>query len=649
MVADETSLVSYRAMVAALLAKCFAHWIVRDPEEFAEKVVRMPGPHGSTVAFSFNYFPPQRQMYRELFNPANREVVYKVASRLTKTTTVLAAIGFWIKEQPRKILVNWPKIGDAEEWSKNHLMSELADTTPEIGEIIGDGRGRRLSNQTILSKAFPGGYLKMFGSNVPGDYRRAKGNVLYAEEIDAIQESETDEGDQLRQFAVRGSEYPDTIGIYSSFPSLKGKSRIDSKYQASDQRRWLSTCLKCGGEPYVMLRGQLRYDSEQPEGAMMECPRCHEFLSDDQRYAMMMGGDPKKPDFDLWEANAPYKGVAGFHANAMLWPHPVDRQKYPGGFLQMLAQEEIDAANSDNPDRAKRVIVNTRDAEPYEPEHIDKVEHTDLYLRREEYDPRELLPDEITVATFGADLQGDRAEIKFKGFGLKDGKNQSWALEYRIVRGSPLQQELWERLENLFRNIAWKRSDGTHLTFAFGLFDCGYKPDYVYAFCRKMRGMGLRIYPCSGATTLARPIVGKPTKRGNPAIPVYEIGTHEAKDVIYQRLEYTDTEKLGYMHFPKTAHFNETYFKQLTIEESEMARGKDGKFYRQFWCPENERNEPLDCEVYADAAERVIRPNYARLAENLKAAVDLEKNPPQQENKPAPVIQRGGLGSGWSL
>src|SRR5438874_7485384 len=102
----------------------------------------------------------------------------------------------------------------------------MVEASEELHGLLKDGRGRRLANNTILNKSFPGGYLSMFGANVPGDFRRAKGNFLYADEIDAIAITETDEGDQLRQFAIRGSEYPDTVQIFCSYPSLRGDSNI---------------------------------------------------------------------------------------------------------------------------------------------------------------------------------------------------------------------------------------------------------------------------------------------------------------------------------------------------------------------------------------------------------------------------------------
>lgn len=646
---DPISLHAIRRAFGALLVSGFAAWIRMPPVEFAEKVLRMPGEHGSTRRFTFDFFPPQREMYLELFNPRNRQVVYKIASRLTKTMTVLAAIGYFIKESPRKIGVMWPKIGDAEEWSKKQLMGELIEPTPELAAIITDGRGRRLGNNTILNKRFPGGYLSAFGANVPGDLRRFKGNFLYSEEIDAIEESETDEGNILDIFAVRGSEYTDTIQVYASYPSLKGNSNIDDKYELSDKRVWEVPCAKCG-DPWVMHRKDLRYDKEKTEEAKIECPSCHALHDDRSRLGMSRC--PKR-----WTPTAEFRGVAGFHANSMLWPHPVDPEKYPGGFLQMLALEEIAAERADNPERARRVIVNTRDAESYQPEHLQKIEHSVLYKRREKYDPRDVLPAEVVFITFGADLQSNRAEIKFKGWGLRKSAlsastsraedptsvhsspeppsvshsdissrssssvslKQSWALDYRIVRGSPLQAEFWEKVENVLRNVSWKHPSGAWIRPSIGLIDSSYRPDDVYAFGRRMQK--LRIYACEGAEQLGKAIVQKkPIKRGVPPALVWEIGTHEAKDIIYQQLEISDPAAQGYNHYPEIACFTETHFHQLTIEDSVMQRARDGQHYRWFFKKSSDdRNEPLDCEVYANAAEQIFRPNYEKLMKEYSA------------------------------
>jgi len=256
-----------------------------------------------------------------------------------------------------------------------------------------------------------------------------------------------------------------------------------------------------------MHRKDLRYDKDETELAQIQCPTCHANHDDKARATMARDGK--------WHPTSEFRGVAGFHANALLWPHPVDEQKYPGGFLQMLSLEEIAVEQADNPERARRVLVNTRDAESYEPEHLQKIEHSTLYKRRERYDPREVLPSEVVFITFGADLQSNRAEIKFKGWGHRDGKKQSWAIDYRIVRGSPLQAEFWEKLQAVFQNVSWKHPCGKWIHPSIGLFDSRFRPDEVFSFTRRMQR--LRIYACEGATTISKPIVPKKTnQKGSP-------------------------------------------------------------------------------------------------------------------------------------
>lgn len=683
---------------------CYAPWARMDPCEFVERKLRIAADHGSTRPWSWDFFKPQKEMFQEMFNPRNREIVFKLASRLTKTWTVLAALGYWVSEQPRRIGVMWPKIGDGEDWSKKHLTDELLKPNPFLEAIIPDGTGRRKSRNTILNKFFPGGYMSIFGANVPGDLRRFKGNVLYADEIDAIDDAaqdstdRSDEGDILKQFHIRGTEFQDTVEIYCSFPSLKGRSKIDKKHAAGDCRVWRVPCLKCGFDEWVMHRRDLRYDKSSPEGARLECPHCHALHDDSARYQMSR-------ITDKWTPTSEFRGIASFHANAMLWPHPVDREKYAGGFLHMLALEEIAATEADNPERERRVIVNTRDAESYQPEHLGKIEHSALYKRREKYDPREMLPPEVVFVTCGIDLQADRAEIKFKGFGVRtkstevsasspsenqtssdpssesreesssetsEGRNlaivdeldkaiasslvkQSWAIDYRVVRGSPLRIELWERLESVLRNAAWPHPSGAYISPGLVLMDSSYRPDEVYQFARRMADM--KFFACEGAEQLGKAIIQKkPIKRGNPPCFVWEIGTHEAKDIIYQQLEITDPAAQGYCHYPEIACFSEQYFRGLTIEESIMQRARDGNFYRFFFKKSsNDRNEALDTEVYANAAEQIARPNYEKLMSQFETSKEgavpaVRTNPDQGMKVTRPKMNPAGKGwmSGYS-
>jgi phage terminase large subunit GpA-like protein len=618
--------------IIAIGSRNFTPWRVMDPVEWARNVRRMPDEYGATKPFTFNFAPYELEPFQECLDPKNQEVVLQMFSRGGKSEIVLNVLGYVIHQRPCRIGVMWPTLGQAEKWSKDDFSRTLIEPTPELLDLIDVDLGRRRSSNTILHKLFTGGLIDIVGANAPGDLRRMKARILYADEIDAIVEIGTDEGDQLAIFKKRGAEFADTIEIYSSYPSLKRRSRIEAKLLDTDYRQWPVTCVLCGGEPFVMHRSQLRYDANHLAEARLECPRCRGLLGDSQRFAMMRGGS--------WKPTRPYRGRAGFQANALLWPHPIDLEKYPGGFLQMLAQQEIDAQRSDNPERSRRVLVNTVDAETYEVEFEHKPDHTKLFLRREDYDPAKMLPEGVLACFFFVDVHADRLELFIDGYGLK---NQVWALDYQTIRGSPLappDQGCWAELDRILRMTKYQHPSGKYLPLTGGefrnnggLFDCGYKPDNVFAFTRPRAA--LRIFASRGATTLSKPLIPRRAKReGNPPAKVWEIGTNEAKDIIYQRLEIEDPLATGFQHFPRLGQFSELYFAMLVAEDSEMKRAGDGKFYRAFTCAEGIRNEALDGRVGTMAIERIVKPRYAKLNEILKAS-----SGPGSE-KPEPAAQK---------
>jgi phage terminase large subunit GpA-like protein len=619
--------------VAALGNRNFTPWSIMDPAHWARTIRRMPDEHGATKPFSFTYAPYEFEPFMECLNPRNQEVVLQMFSRGGKSEIVLNVLGYAIHQRPCRIGCMWPTLGQAEKWSKDDFSRTLVEPTPELLELIGIGLGRRRSDNTLLHKLFTGGLIDIVGANAPGDLRRMKARLLYADEIDAIVEIGTDEGDQLAIFKKRGAEFADTIEIYCSYPSLKRRSRVEAKLLETDFRQWFVTCVLCGGEPYVMHRSQLRYEIDRPEEARLECPRCRGLLGDAQRFAMMLSGN--------WKPTRPYRGRAGFQANALLWPHPVDLEKYPGGYLQTLAQQEIDVERSDNPERSRRVLVNTVDAETYEVEFEHKPDHSALFLRREGYDPAKMLPEGVLAVFFFVDVHGDRLELFVDGYGLK---NQVWALDYQVIKGSPLappDQGCWAELDRILKMTKFAHPSGKYLPLTGGefrnnggLFDCGYKPDNVFAFTRPRAA--LRIFASRGATTLSKPLIGRRAKReGNPPAKVWEVGTNEAKDIIYQRLEIDDPATTGFCHFPKLGQFSEQYFAMLVAEDSEMKRGGDGKFYRAFTCAEGIRNEALDGRVGTMAIERIVKPRYAKLAIDfgLKEPAAKSEAPPE---KPQP-------------
>lgn len=575
--------------------------------------------------FRFDFAPFQREMMETPYLPEVQMTAYMLASRMGKTEDLSNIIGHGISEVPRRILVMYPTISQAEKWSKETFTQELVNPTPELCELIGDESGKRKSGNTILHKLFPGGVLNAFGSNAPGEMRRAKGNLLIADEIDAIDFSESDEGDPLEIFWVRGSEYPDTIKIAASYPSLKGRSKIESIMLQSDWRVWMVPCVHCGRE-FVLHRKQLRYDRSNLEAAWVECPEGGCRINDADRMTMIRAG--------RWEATRPFTGIAGFHGSRMMSPHPP--QKGFKSHLHWAAFEEIKIEKAENREKALRVLVNTFDAETYQPPAEEKPDPIGLESECYDYLSRVgenqlSIPAGVLVITCGFDVQGDRIEAEFVGWGLN---GQSWGLGYHVLNGNTLEPAVWQKLDDLLSLSEFVHPCGKTLRAVSVFGDAKYRHDKVTAFTvpRQPRG----VFAVYGSTVLGKPIVGEPKKHGREIS--YEIGTHEAKSLIYQNSELRRDKKASeaphnYMHFPGSKWgYTEEYFRRLLIEDVELKRAVDGSFQQFFSNPNRLRNEPLDVRVYNIAAERKLKPAYSIIAK--KMTVNAGEKPENEPESP---------------
>ena len=79
---------------------------------------------------------------------------------------------------------------------------------------------------------------------------------------------------------------------------------------------------------------------------------------------------------------------------------------------------------------------------------------------------------------------------------------------------------------------------------------------------------------------------------------MFAIGVDTAKDAIYARLRI-DTPGPGYSHFPQDR--DAEWFRQLTAEKVQTRYIK-GRQVREWYKKDGDRNEALDCRVYAMAA-----------------------------------------------
>ncbi|MEW6307134.1 MAG: terminase gpA endonuclease subunit, partial [Verrucomicrobiota bacterium] len=393
-------------------------------------------------------------------------------------------------------------------------------------------------------------------------------------------------------------------------------SRIEAEFLQTDQRRWFCPCPKCGHYQTLkwehVLWGTARVESarrwKQPVGdiatdgsdAVYECASCHAHLSDAERVRMVRAGQ--------WRATAPFTGKRGYHLNGIASPFKAKK-----GFKNRLHQMVAGFLEAKAGGRETlKTWVNTFLAETFEDE-ANKVECAEVMKRCKDYldadgkPSPDLVPEPVMFITAAVDVQHDRLELEFDGWGQYE---ESWALEYLVIPGDPLRPKVWAEADAALSR-RFKTVDGRELTVAAACVDSGdpLTTDAAMAFTKPR--FHRRIFAIKGSNQAWSPLVSGPYRGNRRRCPVYRIGTDTAKSIIYGRLKM-EAGGPGYMHFPKGRGFDSLYFSGLTAEEIRISKKKSG-FPERKWHKIRERNEPLDLRVYSLAAVAILNPRWSVL------------------------------------
>ena len=176
-------------------------------------------------------------------------------------------------------------------------------------------------------------------------------------------------------------------------------------------------------------------------------------------------------------------------------------------------------------------------------------------------------------------------------------------------------QATWDALAALLGRT-WPHARGAQLQIARLAIDTGYEAPAVYAWARRqgfaqvapikgVEGFN-RASPVSGPTYVDATDGGKRIRRGARLWTV-AVSTFKAETYRFLRLERPTAEELaaGASFPPGTVHLPDwvesEWLKQFVAEQLVTVKTKRG-FARLEWQKLRERNEALDCRVYARAA-----------------------------------------------
>ena len=523
-------------------------------------------------------------------HPARRIVMMKSA-QVGFTESGNNWIGYVIHHAPGPMLAVQPTVELAKRFSRQRLVPLIAES-PALRDRVKPARSRDAGN-TVLSKEFPAGLLVITGANSAVGLRSMPARYLFLDEVDAYPPSADEEGDPvaLAEARTRTFSWRSKI-LLGSTPTIQGLSRIEREYDTSDQRRFFVPCPYCCHRQWLRFE-RLRWEKGKPESARYLCESCDGAIEEHHKTAMLATGE--------WRATAEAQdpGTIGFHISALY---------SPVGWMSWSDIARMwEAASTDE---AKRSFKNGVLGETW----VETGEAPDwqrLYERRENWQIG-MVPRGGLFLTAGADVQKDRVEVSVWAWGRG---LESWLVDHIVIDGGPEHAETWEKLSALLSQT-WPHPSGMALSLAKLGIDTGYEAPAVYAWARRaghtqvaavkgVEGFN-RAAPVMGPSFVDVTEGGRKLKRGARLWTV-AVSTFKSESYRFLRLTRPTEEEraegardpAGYIHLP--SGMEAEWVKQLVAEQLVTVKTKRG-FQRLEWQKLRERNEVLDCRVYARAA-----------------------------------------------
>lgn len=582
-------------------------------------------------------------------------------------------LGWMIDTSPMSAILMFPREQAAKDFCREKF-EPMVESSGGLRDKL-DLRSRSSAN-TQTYKGFPGGFLKLVGSNSTSAVKSTAARLCAVEEPDDCNANLRGQGDSIALLEERCKTFPDKKLLIGGTPTVRGFSAIDDEMRKSDKRQYHVPCHECGdAAPLAWEHVHWRkaeapwhevYGAHLPETAGYACPHCGALWDDAQRIRNIRDAEAK--GFG-WVATAPFHGVAGFDLNELYSPFIESRlPKLVAKFLE--AKRESEMGNHGG----MIAFVNSSLGESWQMQ-TDAPSEDKLWERAMSYKPG-TAPHGALVVTAGVDVQHDRLAIVIVAWGRGE---ESWVVDAFEIHGNPLQGhpaapvdgDLWWKNDRALA-AAIQTAAGVDLFVEAVSVDSsdGVTSEQVYEYVRARRGqkyMAIKGRSEPGREIFARPSqsidVTKGGKAARHGLRPYIVGTHRAKDLFFGRLKL-EGHGPGRIHWPQEVRGD--LIKQWLSEVKFPGRG--GKL--QWQLKVGERNEFLDCYIYAMHAARRLKlhtmtdDGWARLEASVRQgdllsapSAPVSKTPeqpataaPRQVPRPTPDHDNTGFApDGWGL
>ncbi len=613
---------------------------IRPPEQltvsqWADKKRKLSQESSAEVGQWRTSRTPYLKDIMDAFNdPVLRHIAVVASSQVGKSECINNMIGYIIDQDPGSILFIQPTTIDAKDYSKLRIAPMIRDTKC-LKNKVADPKSRESAN-TILQKSYPGGILTMCGSTEAHALCSKPIRYIFGDERDRWATSAGNEGDPWELATARQITFYNAKSVEVSTPTVKGASAIERAYGDGTMERWKTRCPHCEEYSEIIFEN-IRFDYDTTEVGNDKvyditeihyvCPCCGGVSSEREIKAQ-----PSK-----WVADNPdaYKQ----HQTRSFW---LSSWVSPWASWKSTILQYLKAIGNS---KKMQVVYNTRFGLLWE-DRGDLEDEESVMARREDYGTNEdgspvELPEGVLYLTCGVDTQDDRLEYEVVGYGHFD---ESWGIKKGIIMGRPDTDEVWQRLDDIIDHVyRFKSGIGLRVSTTF-VDEGGHFTQDVRMRCRER--LAKKVFAIKGRGGQDIPFTSPPKKqkivvngRALGMCWVYEIGVDAGKQLIMDNLR-VQSPGSKYCHFPRRDDYGPTYFKGLL---SERLVYKNGHKHPWQWekIPGHERNEPLDCRDYANAAKKAASPDMDAIERRLRGTTPNTQTPvatppnrPQTAHKP---------------
>ena len=624
-------------------------------------------PESGDLAGSYNpdYVPYLWGIFAALDDSTVKLVCMMKAAQIGWTFGLVGYLGKRIQRIPGTIMMLFPKEGDAKSFSDEKLSPSIR-STPALSGLI-DTRSR-VNGNTTFNKRFPGGFIKMVGSNSTGNVKSTPAQLVIAEEPDDTADNVGSQGDALRLVRERLKRQSSGKMILGGTPSVEGASRVQEFVEMSNQMVLPITCNDCHEQHVLNWENvswvdrtdnveHVVYGKADPDTAVYSCPHCGSIWDDWQRKKNVLdtvkaAAEAGDPYYGWQETVQSSGGIVGFKELNELYVC------LPGTSLADVARDYLEAQHEmEKGDQTGMIVFeNSKLGRPYEYK-TDAPEADDLAERAEDY-PHLTVPHGGLILTAGVDVQHDRLAITIWAHGRDE---EMWLIYWDEIPAKTttidVKDPVWTALDDLLFQ-QFKHQAGFSLKMAAVSVDSsdGQTSDAVYHYVRSRQKRGVMAVKGSSNDYGTREIFMLPkqidqktkTKNSKYGLRVYMVGTYKAKELLIGGKGRVTLKGrgAGRMHWYKDVRAD--FYEQLMSEVLAPHRTMRRKF--QWHVKSGVRNEALDCTVMALHAARSVKVHtmtekaWANLEHSLKQAdifAAAPSVPKQTPKKAAPVAAFG--------